>query len=423
MLDRILAQRTVMEEHNLNFLAGVPVVFHCHHFNLFLDQTIDDALGTEVGSILRTEASEDAAYHLLSSLAEPVVAVNSMEKLELSGTTFSAMGQGRLTLDVSDSGGTARGEFLHYGTSWMEKYGGTIGRKHPADAFTGGFAAGATEMAFGLPRETVQVLEKRCVALRDLCCEFHLSRGTASSDPAPFVGQAESTKAVMPTFSGRNEDRIVKTTASLSELLSGVRSDERGLVQAFGVFITLHPANYYNRISYDTIRQLEGRTPKSVPILETLMRESGHVCVFNTFGGILLSPEWEGVVGPLRRDAEEIVTGCCAIARALGFGRWTLAELEPEVRLVIRTPSTYESSYHSTREKIADRGKCYFFQGAALAIMQLAHRVPWDERPELTPQVYRELFKSSVPWVAEETRCISRGDDMCEVIVSRAGAS
>ena len=36
-----------MASHNHTFFAHTPVVYHCHHFNLFLDQTIDDALGSK----------------------------------------------------------------------------------------------------------------------------------------------------------------------------------------------------------------------------------------------------------------------------------------------------------------------------------------------------------------------------------------
>ena len=45
---------------DLMSLAGVPVIYHCHHFNLFLDQTIDDALGPVEGPKVRFEAAREA---------------------------------------------------------------------------------------------------------------------------------------------------------------------------------------------------------------------------------------------------------------------------------------------------------------------------------------------------------------------------
>ena len=50
-----------------------------------------------------------------------------------------------------------------------------------------------------------------------------------------------------------------------------------------------------------------------------------------TFGGIINSPEWEGLVGRPGGDPEEIVNGCLSIGRALGFGHWTIESFEAVV--------------------------------------------------------------------------------------------
>jgi hypothetical protein len=152
--------------------------------------------------------------------------------------------------------------------------------------------------------------------------------------------------------------------------------------------------------------------------MEALLREAGHVGAFHTFGGILASSDWERIAGPLSGRIEDTIHGVCSIARALGLGRWCLGELFPFERLVLRAPVTYESAYHSLRESPADEGRCYFFQGAALASMKLAHAVPWTERPALTPELYAELFKNDDDWKVQETRCVSKGDSYCEVTVT-----
>ena len=33
---------------------------------------------------------------------------------------------------------------------------------------------------------------------------------------------------------------------------------------------------------------------------------------------------------------------------------------------------------------------------------------------------YHQLFRNGVPWRQEETRCISKGDDFCEIVVEAA---
>ncbi len=179
----------------------------------------------------------------------------------------------------------------------------------------------------------------------------------------------------------------------------------------------MHLTNYYNRISYDALDSLEHSAPGFVAPLEDLLRESGHVCAFNTFGGIMLSPEWEGMVGAPKNDAAEIASNCMAMGRALGFGRWSLAELTVGKRVVIRSSSTYESSYYLARHGKASRPREYFFQGAALAIAQLAHRVDWESKPALTQGFYDELFRGGVPWRAEQTKSMQCGDEVSEVVV------
>ena len=58
--------RRYLPEHDLMYFGPSPAVYHCHHFNLFLDQTIDDALGFEAGSRLRFLAGREFASPLLS---------------------------------------------------------------------------------------------------------------------------------------------------------------------------------------------------------------------------------------------------------------------------------------------------------------------------------------------------------------------
>lgn len=418
MLDRILATRSLFPEHDLAFLGDAPTVYHCHHFNLFLDQTIDDALGAEAGTRLRTVAARDASHHLLSALVKQLDLVTPAERLEMAAILFAAMGHGKLELLTGANGGTGRGSWLHYGFAWHEKYGATVRRRFPADAMAAGFTAAATEVAYGLPRESMDCTEHQCLAMRAPHCEFSLKPGV-SEPPQTDVGVEQARATLQASFDGLHEERIATIAKGLRDFAGGVAGDERGLVEAFGVFVTLHLASYYNRVSYDAWNHVRERAPSSLPVFEALLRESGHVCVFNTFGGILLSPEWEGMVGPLTGDATEIVTGCAAIGRALGFGHWALQELDPGKRLVLRTPSTYESTYWQVREARATQGMCFFLQGAALAIMQLAERVPWTSQPHLTQDFYNDLFRKGVPWEVRETSCISRGDSACEVIVER----
>lgn len=89
-------------------------------------------------------------------------------------------------------------------------------------------------------------------------------------------------------------------------------------------------------------------------------------------------------------------------------------------RLVLRTPSSYESAFYLSRHGVASRPNEYFLQGAALAIAQLAHRVDWTARPTLDQKFYNALFKGGLPWNAEQTQSLSQGHGYSEVVVTAA---
>ncbi len=411
--------RRYLLEQELMFLAGQPVVYHCHHFNLFLDQTIDDALGAADGQRLRMQAAREFAAPLLRELCRQAEAQTPPERIQLAMQVLRTLGHGTLDLDAGAQGGMGRGSHLHYGHAWHEKYGARVRRRDPADAFAAGFGAAALEVAFDLPAGSINGKEERCVAMREPGCEFTFRESGPERDkPGALITDEISAEYVGPPEDGLYEDVIQPICQGLKEFTAGVAGDERGLVQAFGVFVTMHLAGYYNRISYDAVQELERRSAQSVGVMEDLLRESGHVCVFNTFGGILLSPEWEGLVGPVVDDPEKILAWCMAIARSLGMGRWTVSEFEPGKRLVMRTSSSYESVYYRKRHGVAPRPMEYLLQGAALATAQLVHRVEWMSRPQLTPEYYQQLFKGGIPWRFEQTKAIVCGDRVSEVVVT-----
>ncbi len=415
--------RVYLPDHDLMAMAGAPAVYHCHHFNLFLDQTVDDALGREGGAQLRFNAARESAHTFLQQLCVRKGAVTPVEKMQCAMETFAAMGHGKLQVGAAAAGGAAIGEFLHYGYSWMQKYGQKVRRRSPADAFAAGYAAAAVEVAFGVPRETMDTAEIACVATRAEQCRFELKQSASPPAQVAPVRDTEVRAQLRPTFNGGDEETIAGIAKGLRDFTAGVSGDERGLVQAFGVFVTMHLAGYYNRISFDALAATEKRAPDSVGVLEELLRESGHVCVFNTFGGILASPEWEGMVGKHSGDPRPIVAGSLAIARALGFGHWTLQEFVPNKTLVVRAPATYESVYYLSRHGVAKRGPELFFQGAALAIAQLAHRVKWTEPVHLTAEVYEALFHGgALPWKVEQTQSTAMGHPFSEVVVTHVGA-
>lgn len=402
---------------DLTFLVGIPYVYHCHHFNLFHDQTVEDALGEEEAFHVRARAAHRHSGQLLRRALSAAGAQTPVERLQLASRLLAWMGHGRLQILGDEEKARARGEYLHYSFAWREKYGKQIRRRYPLDAFAAGFAAAAVEAAFDLEEGVVEGQEEQCYGCREPRCEIELVKHGRNGLGAA-VDQEQYLEGVGEPDTGLGEEQINTIARGLKDFVAGAAGDERGLIQGFGLFITRHLAGYYNQTAYDTIHRVEEANPGLATVTEELLGESGHVCVFNTFGNILLSPEWEGMVGPIRGEVEEIVTGCTAIARALGFGHWVIHELEPGKRLVMRASSTYEAPFYLKVYGRSDRPRGYFFANAARAFMQLAHRVPWTEKPQLDEELYQSLFRTSLKWRVEQTACLARGDEFSEVVVS-----
>lgn len=408
--------RGLFAEQSLTFLAEIPYVYHCHHYNLFHDQTIDDALGEDEGARVRTTAAHNAFRDLLSAVFDKAHAHTPPERIALATELFSWMGQGRISLDVGAAGGRARSSTLHYGYTWREKYGSKVKRVEPADAVAAGFAAAANELAYGLPSEAIAVVERKCVATRDAECEFELTPAHGHS-PLAAVDEMTVRRYVVPPVRGVDEDRIVAISQGLLEFMRAVQGDERGLVAAFNVFVTAHLPAYYNETVYETVHRAERTAPSSVPAIEALMQQAGQACVFFTFGNVLLSPEWEGMVGAPTGVPNDVISFCTAIARGLGFGHWLVSEYEPRRRLVLQATSNYEVPFYRSRYGLAKKPRSYFIQGAAQAMMVLAEVVKWKERPQLSNDYYVDLFRAKPRYRVEQTKCLMRGDPISEYVV------
>ncbi len=411
-----------LDEHDFVFIGDTPMCSHCHHYNLFIDQTITDALGIGDATVLRSEAAREFFYQMLTAAFDRLGISSTHERLDAAQEIFARLGHGRVDLSgLSADGGTARGDHLHYAYTWLEKFGDTQARYHPADAIGAGYVAAAQAAAFGLPTAQVTVRETHCLVLGHDHCEFDVTVDpTATSDALATVSYDTILPVLSDPIDGIQEDTVEKLTVGLRDFLSSVAGDERGLIQAFGIFVTTSPSSIYNRMSYDLLDVLTRKHPSFVEVSASLLREAGRMCGFNTFGGILGSPEWEALSGTTERDMLTVAVHACTIARGLGFGRWSVADYEPGKMLTIQAPCTYEGPYFQLRHGQTHRPMCYLFEGACEAVAQLGDAVDWSEQPQFTPAFYEDVFApTSNPWRAEQTRCVCQGDDFCEVTVTR----
>jgi hypothetical protein len=224
------------------------------------------------------------------------------------------------------------------------------------------------------------------------------------------LGRQQFDRILGPPFVGQQEDSIEAIAGVLRQWFDALRPDENGVIGGFGVVMTRQLAEYYNLVVFTTLYALDATLPALRAPVEDLLRESGQICVFRGFRAVLGSDRYSDAFGEVVHDPHQIVAGCAALARTLGFGRWGIAEFEPGVRLVLRTSGTYESLYHRARHRPPAVGISYFMQGAAWAIMRLAADSDWSA---LEPG-------TSVPdtrWAVKQTGCTAMGDEYDEVVV------
>lgn len=210
-----------------------------------------------------------------------------------------------------------------------------------------------------------------------------------------------------------DERKIIEAVAGL-----GITGNDEGLIPAFGLYLTQHMADYYNRISFAMARRLE-KTPELVDDARTLLVEAGHSCAFNTFGGIMKSAEWDAVVRPMLGCREDWVHGMTAVVNAFGWGRWKVRDLVPHHRLVVAVQDSYEAQGWLRDYPLSDRPRCYLANGGVAGLMNLLYVGDITTGPELSDAYYKQVFRSGDRFTSTEVLCRATGDPMCLFIAQR----
>jgi hypothetical protein len=136
------------------------IVFHCHHYNVTLQRTLDEGLGPDAAEIQQRAAMEASRAAL--------VAIG--KGLTPAGELFGALGFGRAnTSELGASGGRVILPTSHYAIGWRAKFDRS---PRPVCHFAVGFWAAATSVAFDLPPERVLAREVSCSACGDAPCEI-----------------------------------------------------------------------------------------------------------------------------------------------------------------------------------------------------------------------------------------------------------
>lgn len=398
---------------NQAVLGGEPLVFHCHHYNCILQRTLLDPADVKMKQVL-VDAAVEAVYsqlHQIAKKGEP-----GPQRLLEFAEMFRVLGFGVLEVDgVTEKGGKVTAPFSHYGFGFISKWGR---QDSPACYFNCGYIEAAAAAAFDKPSGTYRCVETECIAQGAKACQFELTVEAKARTFQKSVGQGICNGEVGPRTSNSHVDEEGIITAVSGMELVG---NEEGYIPAFGVYLTRHFANYYNRISYEfEARATRTRGEEIDPVIVSLLVEAGHVCAFNTLGGIMKSPEWYQLIHPSLKTREDWMHGIFAVMNALGWGVWRVAELVSNERLVARVYNSYESNgYLGMKYPKAEHGICYLATGATAGLANLLYTGDITVKPELTGDYYKKLFLNPHTFTAREVKCRGKGDPFCEIVAER----
>lgn len=393
-------------------VAGEPLVFHCNHYNYWLQHTLrlDPSLGMD--AVIR-DAAEACARAFVAG-AKPALGLETPEAvLAVGADLFAQLGFGRLDLSaVTDGVGVVTTPTSHYGQTLAVACKGELTRDQ--NLFDQGYAAGLVGAAFGSPPGSLRVVDNACMSTGATLGRFELVRGPAREfRPSPGLGPVSAAPAPGPLLPSNIDEAAI--LGALSGLDLG--GNEEGLIPRFGVILTRHFANFYNLISHGFVSKMEELGLRDVA--ESLLIEAGQRCAFNTFGGIMVSAEWDAVVRPQCQTRDDWVHGMVAVVNAFGWGCWRVAELEPR-KLVMRIWDDYESTGWLGMAGRADRPIAYLAAGGVAGLMGLVTEGAIMTGPTLDESLYARACQGPGRYAASQTHSAARGDAYTQVVAEPA---
>ena len=162
-----------------------------------------------------------------------------------------------------------------------------------------------------------------------------------------------------------NHDEVRAAVMSL-----GLVGDEkRGLLRRFGVILNANPVDFLVGREVDFINTLG---PQARNLSEKVLVDAAQWCANATFGGIMASEEWAGLLAPQIRNVHDRLDGLVAITNCLGWGKITdyrLNESAAELEFTVR--DSYYVHYWLSKYGQSERSVCYMWTGVAGGYMDL----------------------------------------------------
>jgi hypothetical protein len=355
-MDRLAMQHDGVSYRRI--IADTEVILHCHHYNSRLQNTIESAAQID-GKKIISSAAEAVFTQMIKAACRP--GDDEATRWKVAQSLYGHLGYGWFDLDkLAD--GVVTASASHFVEGWNA---GFPGRKKPVCTFTEGYLQASVAAATG---KAVWVKEHECIVTGAPACRFEIV-----SDRTEPLATYEKSKVsfaprALPELPSSNIDAaaIVKALVGMP-----IHGNTEGLIPAFGVYLASTPADFYNKISIDFVAEMaKVGLEKSA---RKLLVYDAETCGMNTFRGIMSSPEWEGLVGPMIKDHDDNLFGIVAVSNALGWGNWHVTAHRPGTTARIESFNGYEALGYREYRGNAHEAQCLMLTGVAAGIMELVY--------------------------------------------------
>jgi predicted hydrocarbon binding protein len=338
-------------------IADKEVILHCHHYNSRLQHTIEGATAVD-GRAIIVRAAEATFAQQIANAIEPTD--DAATRLRVARNLYAHLGYGWLDFSEVDEG-TVSASASHFVEGWNA---GFPGRSTPVCSFTEGYLQGAIHAALG---RLVRVEERACMINGAKACQF-----AVLDRDEPLATHSKS--AVR--FSPKPEPAGPRTNVDADKIVQAlvempIHGNSEGLIPAFGVYLASTPADYYNRICLDFVAAMGEAGLASTA--QKLLVYDAETCGMNTFRGIMSSPEWDGLVGPMIREPSDNLFGIVAVSNALGWGNWHVTQHDSPASAKLESLNGYEALGCLEHRGPAKAPQCYMLTGVAAGIMELVY--------------------------------------------------
>ena len=400
-----------LTERNAYIASGEPAIFHCHHYNCYLQAVLLDTSHYIKGipELLKNTAHE-IAYHQFTTYFNQYAELEIAEKKHIVEDYFRFAGFGLIDLSgVKEEGGIVETFSEHYGIAFKSKFGL---QKEPVAFFSCGFLAGATEAIYSLNLGSINVKQELCLSRGEDKSRFDIHKVTSRKELT--VSQQEGVYQVAEL---NNPETTAVDYLSIREAITQIKlegAESTGLLEAFGVLLTRHYANYYSNISYGFLNLFSKQMGNdAISIAADLLTEAGHVCAFNTFGGVMQSNEWNAMIKPMLRTKEDWVHGMTAVVNAFGWGFWEVLELR-EDKVVMKITSGYESNaYLKCYTECPSIPISFLATGGVAGLMNLIYVLDLPSKTPITldEEVYKQICSQKTIFKARQLKCRAQGEN------------